>query len=77
MTDESILAAHMQYLFVFAQAHEDFRYPELQSISELHGFEIIFLCPVEELDKTRPFLVLELESEEHAKLLARRCILVK
>ncbi|KZV63371.1 tRNA guanosine-2'-O-methyltransferase [Peniophora sp. CONT] len=63
-----------QYLIVFAQAHTDFRLPELRSVSELHGFDIGVPA---EFDVTRPFGVVELESEEYAKLLARRCILVR
>lgn len=66
-----------KYLFVFAQVHQEFRIPELLSISELHGVNITFPGPVQELDVTRPFMVLELESEEAARLLARRCILIK
>ena len=64
----------LQFLFVFAQAHDEFRIPELSSVSELHGFEITILPPA---DVSRPFMILELESESHARLLARRCILVK
>lgn len=63
-----------QYLFVFAQAHEDFRIPELRSIAELHGFEVTI---PEDFDVMRPFAVLTLEKEEHVRLLARRCILIK
>ncbi|PCH43385.1 tRNA guanosine-2'-O-methyltransferase [Wolfiporia cocos MD-104 SS10] len=62
------------YLFAFAQAHEEFRIPELQSIAELHNFTIKFQS---EVNVHRPFMILELESEEHARTLARRCILVK
>jgi len=62
------------YLFVFAQAHDDFRIPELRSVAELHGFEIAI---PEGFDIRRPFAVLELAKEEHARLLARRCILIK
>ncbi|KAH9839294.1 tRNA guanosine-2'-O-methyltransferase [Rhodofomes roseus] len=65
----------LQYLFVFAQAHEEFRIPELLSIAELHGFEVTFPPPPSDI--SRPFMVLELESEVHARILARRCILVK
>jgi len=69
------------YLFVFAQAHDGFRIPELQSISELHGFTIGFsryndLQRMEAAVK-RPFMILELEKEVHARLLAERCILIK
>lgn len=63
-----------QYLIVFAQAHEDFRIPELLSIAELYGFP---LSIENDLDPSRPFGVLALEQEEHVRLLARRCILIK
>lgn len=73
-----------EYLFVFAQAHDEFRIPELRSISELHGFSIGFgrynngggeaeLA----VATRRPFMVLMLESEEHARALGQRCVLVK
>lgn len=64
----------VQYLFVFAQVHEEFRIPELQSIAELHGFDVAFPPPV---DVSRPFMIVELEDESHARMLAQRCILVK
>ncbi|KAL4078428.1 S-adenosyl-L-methionine-dependent methyltransferase [Scleroderma yunnanense] len=68
------------YLFVFAHAHDEFRIPELQSISELHGFTIGFSrysdLPSAEAVK-RPFMILELAEEAHARLLAKRCILIK
>ncbi|KAI1795660.1 tRNA guanosine-2'-O-methyltransferase [Ganoderma leucocontextum] len=63
-----------QYLFIFAQVHDDFRIPELLSISELYGFEIKF---PEDRDTSSPFMILGLEGEEHARLLARRCILIR
>jgi tRNA (guanine10-N2)-methyltransferase len=63
-----------QYLIVFAQAHENFRVPELLSIAELYGFP---LSIDNGLDPSRPFGVLVLEQEEHVRLLARRCILIK
>ena len=66
-----------QYLFVFAQVHDEFRIPELLSVSELHGFDIKFPEDAEDRDTSRPFMILELESEEHARLLASRCILIK
>jgi hypothetical protein len=63
-----------QYLIVFAQAHEDFRVPELLSVAELYGF----LLNIEnDFDPSRPFGILVLEQEEHVRLLARRCILIK
>ncbi|KAF8627791.1 hypothetical protein AX15_004218 [Amanita polypyramis BW_CC] len=63
------------YLVAFAQAHNDFRLPELNSVSELCGFT--FTLSDNASDPSRPFMVLQLESEEHARLLARRCILIK
>ncbi|KAJ7783080.1 S-adenosyl-L-methionine-dependent methyltransferase [Mycena metata] len=62
------------YLLVFAQSHSEFRIPELESVAQLHGFAITL--PVD-CDPSRPFMVLDLASEEHAKLLAGRCILIK
>ncbi|EMD37313.1 hypothetical protein CERSUDRAFT_153886 [Gelatoporia subvermispora B] len=64
----------MKFLVVFAQAHADFRIPELQSVAELYGFNIGLL---DDADPSRPFMVLELTDESHARLLARRCILIK
>lgn len=72
--------APYDYLFVFAQAHEEFRIPELKSIAELHGFRIGFdhYTTKDLADAVkRPFMILQLEEEEHAKLLVSRCILIK
>ncbi|KAF8554733.1 tRNA guanosine-2'-O-methyltransferase [Imleria badia] len=72
--------APCDYLFVFAQAHEEFRVPELRSIAELHGFPVGFdRYTTEDLADVvrRPFMILKLEEEEHARLLANRCILIK
>ena len=67
-----------QYLFVFAQAHAEFRIPELLSIAELYGISIQFdEEDLSKLDVSRPFMVRGLDSEEDAKKLARRCILIK
>ncbi|KAI0335002.1 tRNA guanosine-2'-O-methyltransferase [Cubamyces sp. BRFM 1775] len=66
-----------QYLFVFAQVHDEFRIPELESIAELHGFSIKFPDSPEDKKTARPFMVLGLESEEHARILSERCILIK
>jgi tRNA (guanine10-N2)-methyltransferase len=63
-----------QFLLVFAQAHAEFRIPELRSVSELHGFDVDL---GNNPDATRPFMVVGLESEEQANLLARRCVLIK
>ncbi|EAU91719.1 RNA methylase [Coprinopsis cinerea okayama7 len=68
-----------QYLFHFAQVHNDFRIPELDSISELYGFsyKLAENSGGHGNDPGRPFMVLELADEAQARLLARRCILVK
>lgn len=65
------------YLFQFAQVHHEFRLPELSSIAELHGFSLSLPPQPEHRDPTRPFMVIGLEDEEHARILARRCILIK
>ncbi|KDQ57438.1 hypothetical protein JAAARDRAFT_686559 [Jaapia argillacea MUCL 33604] len=66
-----------QYLFIFAQAHEDFRIPELLSVAKIHGFSITLPDLLEDRDPKRPFMILGLKDEGHARLLARRCILIK
>jgi tRNA (guanine10-N2)-methyltransferase len=68
-----------EYLFVFAQSHEEFRVPELLSISELHGFTIGFDRYANVLEEAvkRPFMILTLDKEEHARILAQRCIMIK
>lgn len=67
-----------QFLFVFAQAHEEFRIPELLSISELYGIAITFPeDDLKKLDISRPCMVLGLDSTDDAKKLAERCILIK
>ncbi len=65
------------YLFHFAQAHNDFRFPELASIAELYG--ISYTLPEKEADRdpSRPFMIIQLEGEGHARMLAKRCILIK
>ncbi|KAK7057237.1 RNA methylase [Favolaschia claudopus] len=62
------------FLVVFAQSHSEFRIPELESVAKLHGFAISFPS---DCDPSRPFMIITLELEEHAHLLARRCILIK
>lgn len=76
VTDETPLESSMfsDYLVLFAQVHDEFRIPELLSVSELFKFKIGFPSKI---DTSRPFMILSLESEEHAILLATRCILVK
>lgn len=66
-----------QYLFHFAQVHNEFRLPELESIAELNGISLSLPETPEDRDPTRPFMVIGLQQEEHARILARRCILIK
>ena len=65
-----------EYLILFAQAHHEFRIPELTSVAKIHGFQVI-LPVLADLDTTRPFMKISLQDEEHARILARRCILIK
>ena len=65
------------YLFYFAHAHNAFRLPELKSIAELYGFQISLSQNPDDRDPTRPCMVIELEEDEHARILANRCILIK
>ncbi|KIY44384.1 tRNA guanosine-2'-O-methyltransferase [Fistulina hepatica ATCC 64428] len=65
--------APRDYVVYFAQSHHEFRIPELQSVAETFSFKFSFL---REPDTSRPCMVLRLE-EENARVLARRCILIK
>ncbi|KAG8704646.1 hypothetical protein FRC08_002121, partial [Ceratobasidium sp. 394] len=64
------------YLIHFAVTHAEFRIPELLSVAQTFGFDIK-LPPENEIDTVRPFMCVEMEREEDARLLAGRCILVK
>ncbi|KAJ3724875.1 tRNA guanosine-2'-O-methyltransferase [Lentinula raphanica] len=66
-----------KYLAVFAQAHQEFRVPELESIAQLYNFKLTLSDDPEECDPGRPYMILSLESEDHARLLAKRCVLIK
>ncbi|QRW21627.1 hypothetical protein RhiXN_06616 [Rhizoctonia solani] len=64
------------YFIHFAVTHADFRIPELLSVAQCYGFEV-GLPSEPEIDNNRPFLQLEINNDEDAKVLAQRCILVK
>ncbi|KAG8956326.1 hypothetical protein FRC04_004406 [Tulasnella sp. 424] len=82
-----------KYLVHYSQAHDSFRLPELNSIAELHGFgqSMKVTLPDDLPDggrnsstpddskpsAPRPFVIVELELEAQARILAERCILVK
>lgn len=68
----------------FAQAHPEFRLPELQSVAELYGFNFERPAPGSLLDGSseywdplRPFWVIDFEEEAHAVWFSERCILVR
>ncbi|KAF8513155.1 tRNA guanosine-2'-O-methyltransferase [Hysterangium stoloniferum] len=64
----------LQVLIQFAQAHADFRIPELLSVAFNYGFKVD-LPP--DVNVNRPFMTVTLQEEKHACLIAERCILVK
>jgi tRNA (guanine10-N2)-methyltransferase len=65
--------SRQELLFVFAQAHAEFRIPEIESVAGIYGFSVDLPT---DYDVSRPFMVLSM-TEEQARLLARRCILIK
>jgi tRNA (guanine10-N2)-methyltransferase len=66
-----------KYLLHFAVAHDDFRLPELSSVSHLFNFEIGLPDDAKDYDPRRPFTIVTLECDKHARLLARRCTMIK
>ena len=66
-----------KYLLHFAVAHNDFRLPELSSISQLFDFEIGLPDDANDDHSKRPFMIVTLESDEHARFLAKRCVMIK
>ncbi|EIW82661.1 RNA methylase [Coniophora puteana RWD-64-598 SS2] len=89
MSSQPPPSSSTDYLFVFAEAHNEFRVPELRSIAELHGFSIHIKYPWDSQSSDNregnavhqfvngPFMVIALESEAHARTLASRCILIR
>ncbi|KAI9613951.1 hypothetical protein H4Q26_009805 [Puccinia striiformis f. sp. tritici PST-130] len=63
------------YIIIFAQAYEEFRLPELESIDVLFNLGIDYLGL--EIDVYRPYMKIGLENEEKARLLGSRAILIK
>ena len=64
-----------EYLIQFAQTHTEFRLPELHSVCECLDFQIQY--DSEKVDLGRPFMVVSLSDEQHARLLGERCVLIK
>ncbi|POW16468.1 hypothetical protein PSTT_01308 [Puccinia striiformis] len=63
------------YIIIFAQAYQEFRLPELESIDVLFNLGIDYLGL--EIDVYRPYMKIGLENEEKARLLGSRAILIK
>ncbi|KAH9459144.1 hypothetical protein Pst134EA_019299 [Puccinia striiformis f. sp. tritici] len=63
------------YIIIFAQAYQEFRLPELESIDVLFNLGIDYLGL--EIDIYRPYMKIGLENEEKARLLGSRAILIK
>jgi tRNA (guanine10-N2)-methyltransferase len=61
------------YLLHIPRENESFRVPELFACAKLFDFDIRIV----EEDPVSPFLIVELESDEHAKRITERCVLVK
>lgn len=62
-----------QYIIVFAHSFPSFRVPELESLADLFGVEV----DLSDHNEKSPFLIVNLESDEHAQKLIKRSILVK
>ncbi|KAH8824086.1 S-adenosyl-L-methionine-dependent methyltransferase [Flagelloscypha sp. PMI_526] len=65
-----------QYLIHFNPEHASFRIPELNSISSLFNFQYSFPEP-EFADPERPFMIVDLNEDAHARQLSERCIMIK
>lgn len=64
-----------RFLFHYANEHLDFRLPELKSVVELLGTKINIKNETNE--PKNPFLVVELPSEETAKQILNRTMLIR
>ncbi|ODV96264.1 hypothetical protein PACTADRAFT_16407, partial [Pachysolen tannophilus NRRL Y-2460] len=62
-----------KYLLYLAQAYPNFRKAELESIAEMYGIKV----DLSEHDETNPFLIVELENDDAARLLVKRSILAR
>ncbi|KAI8340203.1 S-adenosyl-L-methionine-dependent methyltransferase [Chlamydoabsidia padenii] len=63
------------YLIQFAQSHEEFRLPEFESLAVLENVKYNYSKDSYRLDS--PFFKVELESDEDARRIVKRSILVK
>ncbi|RIB14870.1 S-adenosyl-L-methionine-dependent methyltransferase [Gigaspora rosea] len=65
----------MKNLIQFAQFHEEFRLPELESLAKIEDVKLKYNN--EEYKKNCPFLIVNIEAEEEAARLVKRAILIK
>ncbi|KAF7728275.1 hypothetical protein EC973_006449 [Apophysomyces ossiformis] len=63
------------YLVQFAQFHNEFRLPEFRSLAQLEKIKYSYVEEDYKLDN--PFFVVELDSDDDARKLVRRAILIK
>ncbi|XP_059470079.1 tRNA (guanine(10)-N2)-methyltransferase homolog [Neocloeon triangulifer] len=63
----------VSYLLWFAQEHVNFRAADVESVASIFGIKINYKTQISEY----PYCIVDLPSEEEAKLLASRCISVK
>ncbi|CAO3692918.1 unnamed protein product [Umbelopsis ramanniana] len=63
------------YLVQFAQSHDEFRLPEFESLAVIENVNVKFNREEYRLD--RPFLKVEIDSDEEAAKLVKRAILIK
>ncbi|KAL4920223.1 hypothetical protein BDW62DRAFT_209088 [Aspergillus aurantiobrunneus] len=66
-------ARSMEYLIRFAQTHETFRQPEIETLASLHNIDLEVIS----YNELSPFCLVRLPNEEAARTLISRCILAK
>ncbi|RHZ87310.1 hypothetical protein Glove_37g81 [Diversispora epigaea] len=64
-----------KYLIQFAQFHEEFRLPELESLAKIENVNLSF--NINDYKKDCPFFIVNIETEAEANRLIRRAILIK
>ncbi|KAG0139522.1 hypothetical protein CROQUDRAFT_446930 [Cronartium quercuum f. sp. fusiforme G11] len=64
-----------KYILIFAQAYEEFRMPELESLNELLDLDLKY--DKTECDIFRPYMIVNMKNDEKARELGSRAILVK
>ncbi|CAG8530924.1 1121_t:CDS:10 [Ambispora gerdemannii] len=69
------MSAMNKYLIQFAQSHEEFRLPELDSLAKLYNVSLKY--NIQDYKKDSPFFIVEVASDEAATCLVKRAILIK